>query len=182
MKKIQPTPMLWACAALALIAGVVSTGVSANTITLADYNGAGSALSCTGCSGFVGSDPVSLDIDNADRYAMPGSSNPTAQLTLLNMLLADFDPARAAVSDVNQTTGDGDGFETNRQYFSIKKSTGMWFFENLSGGIVTVNLEGKTEDYSNWTEYGAAVPVPAAFWLFGTALIGFIGFSRRTKI
>jgi hypothetical protein len=32
--------------------------------------------------------------------------------------------------------------------------------------------------------YGAipAVPVPAAFWLFGTALIGFIGFSRRTQV
>jgi hypothetical protein len=27
-----------------------------------------------------------------------------------------------------------------------------------------------------------AVPVPAAFWLFGTALIGFIGISRRRKI
>jgi len=26
-----------------------------------------------------------------------------------------------------------------------------------------------------------AVPVPAAFWLFGTALIGFIGISRRTR-
>jgi hypothetical protein len=28
----------------------------------------------------------------------------------------------------------------------------------------------------------SAVPVPAAAWLFGTALIGFIGFSRRTKV
>jgi len=26
------------------------------------------------------------------------------------------------------------------------------------------------------------IPVPAAFWLFGTALIGFIGFSRRTNL
>ena len=26
------------------------------------------------------------------------------------------------------------------------------------------------------------IPVPAAFWLFGTALIGFIGISRRTKV
>ena len=26
------------------------------------------------------------------------------------------------------------------------------------------------------------VPVPAAFWLFGTALLGFIGFSRRTSV
>jgi hypothetical protein len=33
-------------------------------------------------------------------------------------------------------------------------------------------------------QYGAIspIPVPAAFWLFGTALIGFIGFSRRTKV
>jgi hypothetical protein len=27
-----------------------------------------------------------------------------------------------------------------------------------------------------------AVPVPAAFWLFGTALVGFIGISRRRKV
>ena len=26
------------------------------------------------------------------------------------------------------------------------------------------------------------IPVPAAFWLFGTALIGFVGFSRRRKL
>ena len=37
---------------------------------------------------------------------------------------------------------------------------------------------------SHFTEFGtvSAVPVPAAVWLFGTALIGFIGFSRRTKV
>jgi hypothetical protein len=29
---------------------------------------------------------------------------------------------------------------------------------------------------------GAVVPVPAAIWLFGTALIGFIGMSRKTKV
>ena len=28
----------------------------------------------------------------------------------------------------------------------------------------------------------SAVPVPAAFWLFGTALIGFVGLSRRTTL
>ncbi|MCP4331578.1 MAG: VPLPA-CTERM sorting domain-containing protein [Gammaproteobacteria bacterium] len=28
----------------------------------------------------------------------------------------------------------------------------------------------------------SAVPVPAAVWLFGTALIGFVGMSRRTSI
>ena len=28
----------------------------------------------------------------------------------------------------------------------------------------------------------SAVPVPAAVWLFGTALIGFVGLSRKTKV
>ena len=28
----------------------------------------------------------------------------------------------------------------------------------------------------------AAVPLPAAFWLFGSALVGFIGISRRRKL
>jgi hypothetical protein len=112
---------------------------------------------------------------------MPGSSNETAQLGLLNDLLALFAPPRGPVSYVNKTDGDGNGFETNREYFSIKKSTEMWFFQNLTGGTVTVNLEGRTDDYSNWTEYGAVVPVPAAVWLFGTALIGLFGFSKRRK-
>jgi len=41
---------------------------------------------------------------------------------------------------------------------------------------------------SNTPEYLTAslnltpVPVPAAFWMFGTALIGFVGFSRRTTL
>lgn len=28
----------------------------------------------------------------------------------------------------------------------------------------------------------SAIPVPAAFWLFGTALVGFVGISRRRKV
>ena len=38
---------------------------------------------------------------------------------------------------------------------------------------------------SHLTFYDSApspIPVPAAFWLFGTALIGFIGISRRIKV
>jgi hypothetical protein len=28
----------------------------------------------------------------------------------------------------------------------------------------------------------SAVPAPATFWLFGTALLGFIGLSRSTRV
>ena len=52
-----------------------------------------------------------------------------------------------------------------------------------SGTWATGALDGK--DLSHFTIYTSgmsAVPVPAAAWLFGTALIGFIGFSRRTRV
>jgi hypothetical protein len=36
--------------------------------------------------------------------------------------------------------------------------------------------------YAELTVQISAVPVPAAVWLFGTALIGFVGMSRRTTV
>jgi len=42
-------------------------------------------------------------------------------------------------------------------------------------GVATNN------DYTFRTFYTAVVPVPAAVWLFGTALIGLIGFGKRRK-
>ena len=190
--------MLLACAALALIGGAASMGASANTITMDDYNGSGgNTVSCNGtdsgaCLGFVGafsvgpptSGLISLDDANADDYPKNGSSDADAELARLNELLALFNPARDAVTYVNKTDGDGSGFSTSLQYFSIKKANELWFFENKTGGAVTVNLLRDTDDYSHWTEYGtpSAVPVPAAAWLFGTALIGFVGMSRRRKV
>jgi hypothetical protein len=39
-----------------------------------------------------------------------------------------------------------------------------------------------TNDYAFAAITVSAVPIPATAWLFGTALLGFIGFSRRTTI
>ena len=46
------------------------------------------------------------------------------------------------------------------------------FWPGPGGSISHVALYGKV----------SAVPVPAAFWLFGTALLGFIGLSRSTRV
>jgi hypothetical protein len=169
-------------AALAFVVGVTSTGVGANTLTMENY-GTNNTVECVqGCMGFIGTSVISLSATTAHDY--PTAGNPTAERDALNVLLAAFDPARAPVTFVNKTDGDGSGFSTSLQYFSIKKLTKLWFFENTSGGSLTVDLGTSVDDYSHWTEYGpvSAVPVPAAAWLFGTALIGFIGFSRRTKV
>ena len=58
-------------------------------------------------------------------------------------------------------------------------SIGTW-----SANSVT-NSSGQVQNLSHFSIYTSGVspvPVPAAVWLFGTALIGFIGFSRRTKV
>jgi len=63
-------------------------------------------------------------------------------------------------SEYNDGSG-GDRYDLNYLGFDI--SGGQFQFGAVGGDI-------------------AAVPVPAAFWLFGSALIGFIGISRRTRV
>ncbi len=58
---------------------------------------------------------------------------------------------------------------------------------NFSLISVTTNTENPPPDFydpANWSlsEAPAAVPVPAAAWLFGSALIGFAGLRRKNSI
>jgi hypothetical protein len=68
---------------------------------------------------------------------------------------------------------------------------------SLAGGLYFVGVTNWFGEFSTdfgvgGTDFGdgdvnlnlsvSAIPVPAAVWLFGTALIGFIGMSRRTSI
>ena len=59
---------------------------------------------------------------------------------------------------------------------------GRFGFYNFS--LADVIYSGFTEEDGSFPPGDdiPAVPVPAAFWLFGTALIGFIGVSRRRKV
>lgn len=50
----------------------------------------------------------------------------------------------------------------------------------IIGIHVTKYNSGGSESFV--TSLPTVVPVPAAFWLFGTALIGFVGFSRRRSV
>jgi hypothetical protein len=174
---------LWHLAALAFLVGVTSTGVSANTITMENYNGGAGTVECTlSCLGFNEIGPTSLSMSAA--IDLPLNGNPDDELAKLNELLAGLATPRDPVIFVNKTDLGGNGFTTDRQYFSIKQADLIWYFENTSGGSLTIDLGTDTNDYSHWTEYGpvSVVPVPAAVWLFGTALIGFVGMSRRRKV
>lgn len=48
--------------------------------------------------------------------------------------------------------------------------------------VSRISLTDPNPTPSNWVTAPSPVPVPAAFWLFGTALMGFISLSRRTRV
>lgn len=63
--------------------------------------------------------------------------------------------------------------------FEIK--LGAVDFDALKLSIQTSGIDFHLSP-DGFAESVSEVPVPAAFWLFGSALIGFIGFSRRTNL
>lgn len=56
-----------------------------------------------------------------------------------------------------------------------------WPFFMTLGGPNELRVEGDI-DLTISVAAPSAVPVPAAVWLFGSALIGFVGLSRRTSV
>jgi hypothetical protein len=175
-------------AALLLCGALALPGLSsANTISLTGYNGPSTNLTCNGaaldaCMGFVGIGPTTLSNTIAQNYDDGGPSNLPTELAQLNLRLADFDPVRSPIvlADADKTDVAGGGFVVDTQYFSIKKQNFLWFFENTSGGSLTVAMQG--DNYSHWTKYGdtvSEVPLPAAAWLFGSGLIALVGLKRR---
>lgn len=56
------------------------------------------------------------------------------------------------------------------------------FDENTGGRIITYLTMSCANDEAITVGDISPVPVPAAFWLFGSALLGFIGMSRRTRV
>lgn len=83
--------------------------------------------------------------------------------------------------DVDQDDFDNlcDGSENTLACLMAANSvtSGTWF--------TPLNQDGGNRGLSHLTFYDSApspIPVPAAFWLFGTALVGFIGISRRRSV
>ena len=65
--------------------------------------------------------------------------------------------------------------------FSLAALTGTWKLQDSTGkfmGLSGAELWGEASPLPG----PSPVPVPAAVWLFGTALVGFIGLSRRTRV
>ena len=91
---------------------------------------------------------------------------------------ADFGTEAAG----NQITAiqEGEIFKIVFKTLSVDSFLAALLADNFNIGIhVHSFADGGSESFVTSV---SPVPVPAAFWLFGTALIGFIGMSRRTKV
>ncbi len=96
----------------------------------------------------------------------------------LDRMLVELDLPTASDIFWDKIDIEGDTFTTNREYFWIK--TGQWiaYFQNAAPGtMVTVNVKG-----GDFSHYGVAgVPIPAAFVLFGSGLVGLGWLARRQR-
>ena len=141
-------------------------------------------------SGFVtvggGSDDVIKHVDELKSGEFSGAAS-TSPIVLDDPVADDpfsWHLDLAALNILNNPGGLNDSV-SNLGGFWIQLGFGSQYewTEDKNGHLI-----GDPRTGTNTSEFLTAeltvspVPVPAAFWLFGTALIGFVGMSRRTKI
>jgi hypothetical protein len=121
----------------------------------------------------------SIDLGFGDLHAT-GSSYAE---TLVWYALGDFEVGNDAIIEIIESTQSGSQTADSHTLGSL--ATEMDFAGEIVGDITPGS--GSTAGLStfsftfNLVEPSPPVPVPAAVWLFGTALIGLVGFSKRRK-
>jgi hypothetical protein len=156
---------------------------------------AGFAGNCTGsppCTqnyGQVVWDKAANGVWNDWPNSVPGaadSSNPDDVAKWINAVVARDLPGVQGVSSTAASFADLSGsasnqtlnFGTTINFLEVKydNKLALWWFSN---GISSINF---TSDFPQaWSHYRAyaAVPIPAAVWLIGSALVGLVGFGRK---
>ena len=140
----------------------------------------------------LGSDGASFSVNFNNIFDLGSLNNPILKSGLFGL-------GESIQVDYYTNIGDANPFETNIWSGSDPELSGFGrlFFNSaipwidLEGSIVLTMLMGEVDlgivnlsIFNSGIQHSsrlsvAAVPVPAAAWLFGSALLGFFGFSRR---
>lgn len=171
-------------AAVFLIGGLVTGAANANTIQFTsnwnDGIGAGSVTCVPNCEGL--DDGIWSD-SQADLYHQ--ASNESAELAQLNSLLGLTGPNM--ITGYEKFDSKASTFNSmSYEYWAIKKATSIAYFKNPGNLPITFSFydkNGNPVDWSHVTGFGSkVVPLPAAAYLFGSALLGMAGIGyRRNK-
>lgn len=145
----------------------------------------------------LGNNPVGDDFGDGAGDPVPGGRNdnnyglddpdnlfvengPNGELQIF--ILEDDNPGDVWMA----TDGDRDGVAEKIELFASLGGFGSeptgWIADPLGGYLVNIQHPASDND-ALWRIYQApaAVPVPAAAWLFGSALLGLVGVARRKR-
>lgn len=113
-----------------------------------------------------------------DPAEYPGIYNATVDL--INLLGVSVNSTTSTYSSGFHDTGAGYAYA--KLAASTTSYNPPWYY-NASATFSTITVDPSIGVSNNgvWMYRSAAVPVPAAAWLFGSAMLGLIGWSRRRR-
>ena len=154
--------------------------------------GGGDLTTSTDCENFNGGGPLGNDTQSNITASEPlfgitdwtlGSRSGSSAGDDAIILLGVVNGGSSGSWSVSSFNGFTDVFLT------LKAGNGFAAYlldTTVTSGDWTTEFGLDNKDLSHMSLYYSPgvpqVPVPAAFWLFGTALVGFIGLSRRRKV
>ena len=165
-------------------AWTTGTGITFDLLTLSSYDGIFLALGADGYDANVLADYVN---SGGNVYIAGGtSSNAAGTAGILNPFLNQF--GLGFESSIIPGGGYNEVITSSHPIFNNVGS----LYQNGGQGVLDLDLVNPLNLVLEYNQSGAngmyaiydtsAIPVPAAIWLFGTALIGFVGMSRRGKV
>ena len=181
----------WIAAVLLLSGLVVSTAGAATYYV--DY-AAATAMDMSGENVYRANDP------SGDSIVYPGVAagatfthtydfNVTDILGLTAQAIMNVTVGGASIADLTFSWDTGSSaVVTNASGVATGTVT---FTDFLASGLHTLTVTGKViemvpgadlDTAYDFSIYTTSVPIPAAFWLLGSALVGFVGFGRRRSV
>jgi hypothetical protein len=150
--------------------GALSTGKNANSFALQSYTAIEPVLTN---AGQIGAWLGKVNGPSGANGANVASIDPTS---------ATESFYRANLTGLGPLTG-GDGAGTQN---GISSADFFWLTNNIGVDVNDFNTRQKLGTFAlnannqlTWNSSAAAVPLPGAVWLFGSALMAFLGYSRR---
>ena len=78
------------------------------------------------------------------------------------------------IGDLGYTTVNGLSFKNN-MLFGVEDGGNFLQVDTTTGAATSIAFNGKRL----WAITTSPIPIPPALWLFGSGLIGLVGFARR---
>jgi hypothetical protein len=104
-----------------------------------------------------------------------GALDSSVDFSFQSSSAANLISLQKAIWDIEYGTTTAGVLETALVAFATSLDGGAW---SGLGNVRVVNLTSQSGTVSNQSQL-AVVPIPAAAWLFGSALLGFAGISRK---